>query len=249
MKQFTLCDQLYAARYENSIIILDVKNDRYISLVDDAACSLEYVLKQTYILQENDHHTFIPATQNTLSLEEHNKWIKQFKQYNLITDKSREHVEVIGSQPLLSGGLREYQWDTKVDWQPFKKTSSFTIFKAFLILCKVHRGIKKSGMQGIFHLIRKTSNAKINNRQDLDALIAAVDAATKLYPKKSYCLAWAATFVMLALKHGIRCHLVVGVQANPFYAHAWAELEDGTIINDDPQVAQVLSILAKITGT
>lgn len=246
MIKFSLSPHIYAAHFENSIIILDSQNDKYLSVIDDAANYFSLILKNSF-LYESDK--YIPSQKQEINLDELNSWINHFIEKKFIIPVS-ENVpqKLIASQPIKSGGLIEYKWDHKPSWQPFSSAEKLDVFPAFLTLAKVHRRLKKSGIKGILDLIEKTYKKNPNliqpTESEINKLAATVDAATILYPKKTYCLAWASTFVLLALKRNWACSLEIGIQTNPFYAHAWAKLGD-KVINDDPIIDQVLSIILK----
>ena len=247
MIYFSLNKNIYATQFDDAIIILDVAQDNYLSLIDDAANYFKLILSVPF---EKKNETYIPAIKNTEqnSLESFNKWITEFMQQGLIVQTNSLTTKTVNPPAQIPGGLREYQWDTKKNWNPEKKASYFSAAKALFTLTKVNRAIKKGGMQGLFALISKTKIIKKKIKpsdQYLETIIAAIDTATKFYPQKTYCLGWATTFVIEARKRGIDCMLKIGIQANPFYAHAWAEFENN-VINDDPQVAQVLSTIATL---
>ncbi len=108
--------------------------------------------------------------------------------------------------------------------------------------------MKRRGIGGILHYIEKYSRKKrlIPDEIEVQTLANTIDAASLIYPKKTFCLAWAATFVIIARKKGWDSNLVIGIQSHPFYAHAWVEI-DGKVIHDDPTIAEVLSIILKTT--
>ena len=116
------------------------------------------------------------------------------------------------------------------------------------MLAKIHRILKHKGIKGVLDAIKATTATHKKLRQptdqEINKLAAVVDAASLLYPKKTYCLAWASTFVLLSLKKNWACNLAIGIQTNPFYAHAWAEIS-GKVIHDDPVIAQVLSVILR----
>jgi hypothetical protein len=181
-------------------------------------------------------------------LEQVNYWIAHFIENNFITENTQENQKLIAPLPLQPGGLCDYQWDHKPSWQPFTHASKLQIIKAFFQLARIHRTMKRTGIGGILDKIKKTAAQHTQLRkptdQEVSTLTAAIDAASLLYPKKTFCLAWASTFVLLALKKNWSCNLAIGIQTNPFYAHAWAQIAD-SVIHDDPVIAKVLSIILK----
>jgi len=63
----------------------------------------------------------------------------------------------------------------------------------------------------------------------------AVERACVWYPKKALCLQRSAVTTCLLRQRGIHAHMVVGVRAMPFLAHAWVEVH-GRVVNDFPRV-------------
>lgn len=238
---------IYATNFDNAIIILDGTTDKYISLIDDAAVSLRFILATPFTQHQDG--AYYPAFDNE-SLDKddrYNHWISYFIEKKFITQGSGP-TQLLA--PLQPGGLKEYRWDTKkASWKPFSIAPLFDVIKAYWILARVHRTIKHKGILGVITLIHKsatnTHNAHTPSEKEIQKLSASVDAASLLYPKQTLCLAWATTFAVLALRKKWKINFVIGVQTNPFYAHAWAETVTGTVINDDPLVAQALSVIFK----
>jgi len=63
----------------------------------------------------------------------------------------------------------------------------------------------------------------------------AVARAAVWYPKRALCLQHSAVTTCLLRQRGIHAHMVVGVRAMPFLAHAWVEVR-GIVVNDFPRV-------------
>lgn len=118
------------------------------------------------------------------------------------------------------------------------------IINSLLYLRKAKRLLNKGRLDKLFALLnvyaKRHAPLSTPNKEDLDKVAHILDKACMLYPTKTLCLAWAASFVMLLLKRGWRCQLLIGVQTLPFYAHAWVEL-NGKVINDDPQLQERLA--------
>lgn len=241
MKYFSLSPHIYAAHFGNSIIILDSAQDDYISLIDDSAHYLNIIVdgEISYNQEKNEYEC---VNKNTQEL---NSWIEQLLELNIIT-QSNTPGKAIASAPPKPGGLHNYQWDSKPSWKPLKHAKKFQVLKAFMQLAKVHRFLKRQGIKGVLDAIDATpkKNLIVPNQLQIQELANLVDAASMLYPKKTFCLAWAATFVILARKRNWDSQLAIGVQAHPFYAHAWAQI-DSNVIHDDPVIAQVLSLILK----
>jgi hypothetical protein len=234
---FSLAPTIYAAKSNASIIILDTTNDSYISLIDEAAYFLD-ILTTHPLLFDNTHYKLENTDQKEL-----NYWIDYFKQENFIISCSTpSEVKHIAPKPKQPGGLIDYKWDTKVSWHPFKEAPLLLILQAFWHLVHTHRTMKKEGISGLQKALKVSAPLKEPTEKEVHTIASAVDAATLIYPQKTYCLAWAATFVSLAQTKGLKSALTIGIQTNPFYAHAWVQVQD-RVIHDDPQLTTVLSII------
>jgi hypothetical protein len=245
--KFALAVGVYTARFDETIIVLDTIKDAYISLIENGAKYFELIITEFCIVTHHGYRlssvTGENTGDNTLTY-----WISHFRERKLIV-KVAENTETRAfiPLPLKSGGLIDYAWNYKVSWEPVSQSSKWGILKAFYQLIHVHHTIKRGGLKKLLETLESNSTRKKLKKpseEEIQQLARNVDAATLLYPKKTVCLAWAATFVLLAIKRGFQCNLVIGIQAKPFYAHAWAE-SAGNVIHDDPQVAHVLSIILR----
>lgn len=240
---FSLAPFVYAAQCEESaIIILDAKHDQYHSLIDDAAWYFTNILEESFKQHDGKH---MINHQNQEDDKDWDYWIHEFLKQQFIVSCHSPSSKKVACMPVKPGGLSDYQWDSKPLWKPFSRAKIKDIMSAFFKLAQIHRVMKRYGIQGILEHIKKNNvseNKRIPSQEEVNRLAAAVDAASILYPKKTFCLAWATTFVLCALKKGWDCALVIGVQTTPFYAHAWASC-NGNVIHDDPIIADVLSLI------
>lgn len=248
MIYFSLAPAVYAARFDESIIILDIERDKYLSLIGPAAHYLIVVTESSFSYSaQQDVFMLESSSENS---DELNYWIKEFldqKYIKQITESDLASRKGIAPTPRKTGGLADYRWDFKKAWNPFEHAPKLQIIKTFLALCRVHFVMKYKGIAGLVSLLGEKvpeSKTKKPLAYQIKELVAAVDAASIIYPKKSYCLSWAVAFVYLARKNKWDCSLVIGVQSSPFYAHAWAEVA-GEVVHDDPCIAEVLSIIYK----
>ncbi len=244
---FLLPKDIYVGKWDSDLIILDVQKDKYFSLTDQAAALFQAALKIEFTLAKN---VYVPSKPLPLEAEPQllNEMISHFIERGFIESADKEDTARPITGPSKSGGLANYQWDYKSSLAPFSKTSKRAILVALYTLFRVDSKLKKKGIAGVMDAIRKEVSTHkkyiIPSQEELKELSNSVDIACAFYSKKVYCLGWASTFVLLALKRGWRCSLAIGVQAVPFYAHAWAEC-DGKVINDETIVQEYLSILLR----
>lgn len=243
MNYFSLAPHVYASRFPDSIIILDSQSDNYISLIDPASHYLQQILELEFSF---DAQKKIYASPLVSDNDQLTYWISFFSEQQFIVRSAIPNNRPIAPMPARPGGLADYQWDSKTSWQSFTHISWQELCSAVITLAAIHWRMKRKGIKGVLQTIPVYQQSILYEptAQEIQHLADVVDCATRYYPNKTFCLAWAATFVTLARKKGWDSTLAIGVQAQPFYAHAWAEIK-GTVVHDDPIIAQVLSIIMK----
>lgn len=245
---FRLPKNIYAAHYGSDIIILDAKNDKYFNITQRAADVYKKLLTQEVQL-ECDTYTLADSGADEECQKSFHAMAQQFLDSGFIEPSEKpDRIKTIAS-PLKSGGLANYQWDYKSSFVPFAQVSKREIIKALLYLWKVDSLLKRKGIGGtliaIEQALKPGKSYRVPSDFELNQLSDTLDVACAFYLKKVFCLAWASTFVLLALEKGWRCNLAIGAQSIPFYAHAWAEC-DGKVINDEPIIQQYLSVLLRM---
>lgn len=70
------------------------------------------------------------------------------------------------------------------------------------------------------------------SRKSAGRVASAFRATRNVRPRASHCLTSSLAFYGLAIKRRLQVRLVFGVQATPFLAHSWVEM-DGVVLNDD----------------
>lgn len=240
---FSLAEHIYAVKFDASVIILDVAQNQYISLIDAAARYFTSILDD-FFTYDKTKSLYYPNAAHEIA--EYNEWIALFLQKNyiiLVDSEINKRTYRGAEQP----DLRSIEWSNKLSFESFSDVSFREIFKAYLLLFKVNWQLKRSGIKGILDLITRlpvSLNRYVPHSKEIHRLENALNIASWLYPQKIVCLPWAATFTLLARKKRWNCQLVIGVRALPFYAHAWAEL-DGKIIKDDSSIPQILSVILR----
>lgn len=122
---------IYASFYEGSIIILNGKEDKYISLIDDTAYYFRFILEHKFIQQENKKFKLFSHKKDDKK-SDYNDWIVEFLEKNFISFSGVCPTYL--KSPLQSGGLVEYRWDHKVSMPSFKDASFFNTLKAYFMI-------------------------------------------------------------------------------------------------------------------
>ena len=76
----------------------------------------------------------------------------------------------------------------------------------------------------------------------VEAVCEAVACMSSFYWKPLLCLQRSIVTARLLRSMGIPADVVIGYRANPFFSHAWVEV-DGRVVNDSPAYANKLQLL------
>ncbi|AOK31580.1 MULTISPECIES: lasso peptide biosynthesis B2 protein [Burkholderia] len=150
-------------------------------------------------------------------------------------------------EAISNGARRTYSGVSLNCWTILRRDVSFSnglvVARALATLHAVHRCANTERMIGLTRMIERARQARRPRAAlRVDVLIRSLNAACMLYPKKTKCLEWATTLVLLGFRYGHDLRLVVGVQNHPFYAHAWAEL-DREVVGDEPTLRDQLAVI------
>lgn len=119
------------------------------------------------------------------------------------------------------------------------------VLRASYWLWRAQRATRRQRMAGVIAEVRAaqvTRSTHYGLPGDYARYVGAMHRAALLYPQCSPCLPWYAALAMWCAQDGLRLQLVVGVQRQPFYAHAWAEAQ-GRVIGDDPRRREQLAVI------
>ena len=147
---FQLAKDIYIGKWGDSIIILDAKNDKYLSITDEAVDCFANALSSEFNLRDG---LYLPAQKIEGDHELHASMIAHFIECGFIEGaKSNSNIHI--NTPLKAGGLADYEWAYKSSFTPFSKTSKRELAKTWLTLLKVHRLLKKQGIKGILDVLK-----------------------------------------------------------------------------------------------
>lgn len=74
-----------------------------------------------------------------------------------------------------------------------------------------------------------------------------VAVAATFFPGRAVCLEQSLALYLLLRRRGVPAALRLGVQAYPFYAHAWVEV-DGAPVNEDPETVDKFRTLPEVAA-
>jgi hypothetical protein len=104
---------------------------------------------------------------------------------------------------------------------------------AFLSVTLAHIALARGGFPLLYRLVKSWPTLSHDDRiasADATELVSAMQRAVLFYVRRVECLQYAAAAVCLFRSQGIPASLVLGVHQQPFYAHAWVELNDAVLM-------------------
>jgi hypothetical protein len=102
-----------------------------------------------------------------------------------------------------------------------------------------------SGFQGVYSRLARTRVTNLAARPEVESeVFRAVGLAVSLFPRRVWCLQRSAVTVRLLRKYGSKADFVVGYRPEPFFSHAWVEI-DGRVVNGDRGYQRQLAILMR----
>jgi len=108
------------------------------------------------------------------------------------------------------------------------------VVRALVALISAHRMVSKgfaSFAADLDRQLRASNGRSGQSKRSLAEISAAMEWARLLFPLEAKCLPMSIATVRMARHFGFEANLVVGVQALPLKAHAWAQVSEG-LVND-----------------
>lgn len=223
---YHLCNHIYISQFREEVIVLDLKQDTY------TICSPKFSELLIRLLKEN-----------TSDFGKDFSYIQLLIDNNIIEEQDTIFPFYTDFKPY-SDGVNNIDWALPLKNE--EVSLSTEVFKAIMMVIKVHSYMKIKGFYSTIQWIKNSCKNNVDYRipsiVDLEDLFNIVNKACMIYPKRTKCLEWAITFIILALKRQWKCNLEIGVQNYPFLTHAWVEC-DGKVIKDSQDLRKGLSII------
>ena len=228
------------AELNGSFVLLDALRDRYIPLSLPQSQALRELLSVPSSHTSPPAHLALSAT--TL------RYAEFFEQSGIIGSahahrpdrRLKENVEPI-TAAFEGWHLLAEHFDQEV--------SLLNVLRALWVVHHVHRQMRAVRLQGLIDVVERKhgeTNLDYRSASEYAVLVAALNRACMLHPRRVTCLVWAVALVVLAAKEGGRLDLVVGVTRAPFYAHAWAESR-GVVVGDDPNRRKQFAVICEVS--
>jgi hypothetical protein len=102
------------------------------------------------------------------------------------------------------------------------------------------------GFRRVHRELNRLGVAAVSAHAETEAAICdAVEWATLFYWKPVRCLQRSIATVRALRRHGVAAQCVIGYRAQPFFGHAWVEV-NGRVVNDSPAYQETLQILDRL---
>lgn len=206
--------------YRNDLVILDVMKDQF-SIVPDSVTSDEWRINQNIILNDYPDLSFYFSDDHFIGT---------------VADS-------------VSNSFLEERWIMPVSAQPPQVKVRL---KKYLLLFSVLYASKQITKKGIPWICLHCKNTDCDNRYSEQEKAAIINNTISRLSEvfnfnifKTDCLTFSYVLKKMIESEKIRAKLVIGVRTQPFYSHAWVEV-DGNIINDDKSLREKLSVIAEI---
>jgi hypothetical protein len=119
---------------------------------------------------------------------------------------------------------------------------------AWLVVCALYELARYDvmttlrGSANIRQLKQQPVTSEAANQDVVRTICNAVSLAACLYWKPVLCLQRSVCTVRLLRKHDVGARLVIGYRLQPFFSHAWVEV-NSRIVNDSPTYRERLHVL------
>ncbi|MEA2336716.1 MAG: hypothetical protein QOE82_723 [Thermoanaerobaculia bacterium] len=116
--------------------------------------------------------------------------------------------------------------------------------RALLKIAIVDAMASSRGFAVLHQFVRRIRVAR-RRHGDPEQLCRDIDRAAVYYPRRLHCLRRSAAMTWLLRSCGYPAEMMIGVSVTPFLAHAWVELDDGVIGDDEVVIRQRYTVIER----
>ncbi|MBB4820705.1 hypothetical protein HNP29_004100 [Pseudomonas alcaligenes] len=208
---------------------------------------------QIILLDEKKDHFMILSESQTTLLTENSKSCAQYE--NLLNELTQ--LNLIHRTPYSQALNRvdeEYEGIDNYTWRISRCSSSSSLsllptIWALLDLLRLKISLKKHGLGYVLNSMRKAKINKKNgstlSQEALKNYVNSVHHASLLLPLKVKCLESSICIFNYAIKNGENCNFFIGVQLFDFLSHAWVEIDE-KVVSDDQHLSSKLPKILSI---
>ncbi|EDS2240939.1 lasso peptide biosynthesis B2 protein [Salmonella enterica] len=209
----------------NEVTILDEISDRYILLSEKQSRLLEKYMKT--------------GEENSLGTE--------LKRAGLIWNKSGMSLSLSSASP---EGIGLYSWSSNVIVPPLI-TTLFYLPESIFRIITVRKRLHLYGLHGCLQHCRNKLksiqkkdydyNKQIGNAEFFGQCIKCV---SPFFPGKVKCLEFSLSLFDMLIARGIKAQLFIGIQRYDFLSHAWLEINNRVIADDENLKTKLTPIIS-----
>jgi len=253
---FELPADVFIAKWYDQLIMLNIQENSFWILQGESAKYLNYILAQAFT-KENGHYcpadngepTFICDTFTIATLNQYINYFSENMTVCLAYNFFRKNNIAYAANPI---GLTPNSIKKSL---PNSRISPIIFIEIFVAISLVNILLKFRGLKGLIAFINrrisvqeclKSCGAPSNNM--IEALSLAIESTNIFFFKKNLCLQNAFALALVLLRRNYSFVLKVGVQAIPFFSHAWVE-HNGKIVRDDVELSKRLAPIFQISFT
>lgn len=123
---------------------------------------------------------------------------------------------------------------------------SFLVLRAYVRLIQFDLYLARRDFQALHDKVRSYPLGQAPaSAETTERICASVDMACIWYWKEVLCLQRSAATACLLRRSGICAEMIIGVQAIPFKAHAWVEV-NRRVVNDKPYIREMYAVLIDV---
>jgi hypothetical protein len=248
---FEYAENVYSVFFGSRFILLRVLMNDYVSLGNEASMYLVYILNNHILYDEIDSGLLLQDSSSDLedfglSHTKLSSYLEYFLKEGIISvtnsanrrNSTKVHEDCTGM--------------SNIGWVPGNSQVGLVykdFFEAIFVLHKVQNIIRKKKLDGLLEFL-KLEAGKVDMFCSPDInysikLAKTLDIARMFYLRDTFCLPFAATLCVMHYRNKFNCDFIMGVQNNPFHAHAWVEVE-GKVICDSFELKSKLADILRI---
>lgn len=238
---FHACKYIYLTYFNGEIIVLNLRKDQYILLLENVSEVVYMALNNQFIQKQG---RYVLADNKNLLPEDFDESISYLQEIGILSDKNYNHPY---SKALKKGKVSAGA--SNIDWRMSSsdldnKVPKKMILEAYFLLIKVYFILKVFGLYSLIKAIKRNGrNSCIEkDSKEFSVLVTALNKACFYFPVKTKCLEWSAALIFMALRRKWKCNIEIGIQNLPFAAHAWVKAND-EVIADTADLPETLSVI------
>ncbi len=252
---FEWTPHVYGAFYRDHIVILRVDTNKYLALDPDASKYMRFILSAAFDFNGKIYsakgvvHSTTKSdsweTDDIIASDKLNECIDTFLKEGLIQIASSEIRKNRVATPKQHTGLAVQEWFPKSHGVQLNK---MLVMKGLYYLYKAHSAIKRHNVDGVVRLLQRFSYKAQPGNHSIEhsrLMSRALDQACAFYPRKTLCLPYATALTMMHFAHGYDCDFIIGVQSIPFHSHAWVEVND-EVLTDNEELKEKMAYILRI---